>query len=190
VIVAPRLKERYRTEIAPSLREEYKLPNAMQVPKLEKIVVNMGVGDANADARNLEMAMTELAAITGQKPAIRKARKSISNFKLRRGQEIGCMVTLRGDRMYEFMDRLLNIALPRVRDFRGIPRNSFDNQFNYTLGLREQTIFPEINQDAVQRVRGMNITFVVKNAESKEQSLDLLKQFGVPFRQPAVAAAG
>lgn len=188
--MSARLKERYRSEIAPALREEYKLVNAMQVPKLEKIVVNMGVGDANADARNLEMAMQELAIITGQKPAIRKARKSISNFKLRRGQEIGCMVTLRGERMYEFMDRLLNIALPRVRDFRGVPRNSFDNQFNYTLGLREQTIFPEINQDAVTRVRGMNVTFVFQNSESKEQSFELLRQFGMPFRQPAVAAAG
>lgn len=187
--MTPRLKVRYNAEIVPSLREQYNYANIMRVPYLEKIVVNMGVGDANADARNLEMAMEELGKITGQKPSIRKARKSISNFKLRRGQEIGCTVTLRGARMYEFLDRLVNIAMPRVRDFRGVPRNSFDGQFNYTLGLKEQTIFPEVDIDSVTRPRGMNVTFVIKNVTSKEESFELLRQFGMPFRQPAQTAA-
>ncbi len=187
--MVPRLKERYLTEITAGLREQFGYTNPMEVPALEKVVVNMGVGDANQEARYLELAMTELATITGQKPSIRKAKKSISNFKLRKGQEIGCTVTLRGARMYEFLDRLFNVALPRVRDFRGVPRNSFDAQHHYTLGLREQTIFPELNMDAVQRPRGMNITFVVRNATSRDESFELLRQLGMPFRQPQPTVA-
>lgn len=182
--MVPRLKDKYNNEVQKSLKEKFSVQNVMQVPKPAKIVVNMGVGDANADARFLEMAMSELTTICCQKPSIRKARKSISNFKLRKGQEIGCTVTLRGDRMYEFMDRLFNIAMPRVRDFRGTSPTSFDAQGNYTLGIREQTIFPELNIDAVQRVRGMNITFVIENSQSAEQSHELLKQLGMPFQNP------
>ncbi|MDK1020302.1 MAG: 50S ribosomal protein L5 [Candidatus Hydrogenedentes bacterium] len=180
----PRLKEQYETTIAPELREKYKYTNVMQVPKLEKIVVNMGVGDANQEARLLEMAMSELAIITGQQPSFRKAKKSVSNFKLREGQRIGCAVTLRGDRMYEFMDRLFNMAMPRIRDFRGLPKKSFDKNGNYTLGLREQSIFPELNIDKIERVRGMNVTFVIKNTNSNEESFDLLQKFGLPFQRP------
>lgn len=179
--MAPRLKERYKQDISAALREKFGYGNPMEVPKLEKIVVNMGVGDANQDARMLEMALEELRVITGQQPSPRQARKSISNFKLREGQKIGATVTLRGDRMYEFMDRLFNVAMPRIRDFRGVSRRSFDKGFNYTLGLREQTIFPELNMDAVTRVRGMNVTFCVKNANTKEESLELLTQLGMPF---------
>jgi large subunit ribosomal protein L5 len=155
----------------------------MQVPRITKVVVNMGVGDANQEPRNLEMAMAELGVITGQKPAFRRAKKSISNFKLREGQKIGCQVTLHGDRMYEFMDRLFNMAMPRIRDFRGVSRRSFDQFGNYTLGLKEQTIFPELNMDAVERVRGMNITFVLKNATTSEESLDVLGLLGMPFQR-------
>lgn len=180
--MVPRLKERYFKEILPRLCEEFGYRNVMQAPRLEKIVVNMGVGDAPGDPRLLEAAVNELAVITGQKPSIRRARKSISNFKLRKGQNIGCMVTLRGNRMYEFMDRLLNIAIPRVRDFRGLSRTSFDPRGNYTIGIREQTIFPEINIDAVIRPRGMNITFVFRNARGRDESIALLSHFGLPFR--------
>ena len=164
----PRLKEKYETTIAPELREKYKYANVMQIPKLDKIVVNMGVGDANQEARLLEMAMSEMAIITGQQPSFRKAKKSISNFKLREGQRIGCAVTLRGDRMYEFMDRLFNMAMPRIRDFRGLPTKSFDKNGNYTIGLREQLIFPELNIDKIEKARGMNVTFVIKNTNSNE----------------------
>ena len=180
--MTPRLRERYTKEITPELRKQFGYKNLLEVPRLEKIVINMGVGDANSEARFMEMAVTELATIAGQRPTIRKSKKSISNFKLRKGQEIGCMVTLRGDRMYEFMDRLFNVAIPRIRDFRGVPRNSFDGQGNYTLGLKEQTIFPELKMDSVTRVRGMNITFVVQNSSSKEESFELLTKFGMPFR--------
>lgn len=179
--MAPRLKERYKNDITPVLREKFGYGNPMEVPKLDKIVVNMGVGDANQDARFLELAIEELRVITGQQPSPRKATKSISNFKLREGQKIGATVTLRGDRMYEFIDRLFNIAMPRIRDFRGVSRRSFDKGNNYTLGLKEQTIFPELNMDAVQRVRGMNVTFCIKNAKTKEESLELLTQLGMPF---------
>jgi len=141
----------------------------------------MGVGDATQDARLLENASNELGIITGQKPQIRKARKSVSNFKLRKGVSIGCRVTLRGDRMYEFMDRLFNVAIPRIRDFRGVPTKSFDPFGNYTLGLKEQTIFPEINIDSIQRVRGMNITFVFKNSTSADANREILRMFGMPF---------
>jgi large subunit ribosomal protein L5 len=179
--VAARLKEQYFTSVLPELKNQFELGNNFQVPRLEKIVVNMGVGEAIADPRNLDTAMAELAVITGQKPSIRKARKSISNFKLRAGANIGCMVTLRGDRMYEFIDRLFNVAIPRIRDFRGLSPKSFDKFGNYTLGLREQTIFPEVKVDDVNRTRGMNITFVIKNSGSAEQSRELLRKLGMPF---------
>ena len=178
----PRLRERYRTEIVPAMREQFKYKNVMQVPRLVKIVVDMGVGDAQTDARMMEAAIAELAQITGQKASIRKARRSIAGFKVRAGAQIACMVTLRGHRMYEFMDRLLNIAIPRVRDFRGFLKTSFDKDGNYTVGIREQAIFPEINVDKVLRVRGMNVTFVMNNVSSAEESQELLRRFGVPFR--------
>lgn len=176
-----RLKEKYRDEIVPELKEEFSFGNVMEVPRLDKVVINMGVGDAIQDPRFLEAASTELATLSGQKPAIRAARKSISNFKLREGVKIACMVTLRGERMYEFIDRLVNIAMPRIRDFRGAPKTSFDQHGNYTLGLREQTIFPEVNIDKVDRERGMNITFVLKNAASSGASRALLRKLGMPF---------
>lgn len=181
--MSARLKEQYQSSIIPELREKYGYANVMQVPKLEKIVVNMGVGEAIQEAKFLETAMNELATITGQRPSFRKARKSISNFKLREGQRIGCMVTLRGSRMYEFMDRLFNMALPRVRDFRGIPTRSFDKSGNFTLGLRDQTIFPELNIDKIDRTLGMNVTFVIRNSGSQEESFDLLQKFGLPFQR-------
>ena len=177
-----RLKERFEKSIVPEMRTQFGYDNVMQVPHLEKIVVNMGVGDGQSDPRMMENAVNELTNITGQKASMRKAKKSISNFKLREGSNIGCMVTLRGQRMYEFMDRLFNVAVPRIRDFRGMSPKGFDQFGNYTLGLREQTIFPEVNVDAVTRVRGMNITFVVKNARNVEESRELLKKFGMPFR--------
>jgi large subunit ribosomal protein L5 len=164
------------------MRAQFGYENVMQVPRIEKIVVNMGVGDGQSDPRMMENAVNELTNITGQKASMRKAKKSISNFKLREGSNIGCMVTLRGQRMYEFIDRLFNVAVPRIRDFRGMSPKGFDQFGNYTLGLREQTIFPEVNVDAVTRVRGMNITFVVKNARNVEESRELLKKFGMPFR--------
>jgi large subunit ribosomal protein L5 len=179
--VVARLKEHYRKEIVGALTNEFNYKNVMEVPCLVKVVVNMGVGDAIADAKNMDAAIAELAQITGQKAVIRKARKSISNFKLRAGANIGCMVTLRGDYMWEFVDRLFNIAIPRIRDFRGLPPKAFDKQGNYTLGIREQTIFPEINLDKVSRVRGMNVTFVIKNSNSAEESYALLKHLGMPF---------
>ena len=179
--MAARLRERYDQAILPEMKEQFKFTNNLQVPRLTKIVVNMGVGDAIADPRNMDTAMAELATITGQKPSVRKAKKSISNFKLRAGVNIGCMVTLRGERMYEFMDRLLNIAIPRIRDFRGLSPKGFDKFGNYTMGLREQTIFPEVKVDDVSRARGMNITFVIKNSRSAEESRELLRKFGMPF---------
>lgn len=180
--MAPRLKEKYNETIHKEMLEQFHRSSVMEVPRLEKIVINMGVGDAPTDARLLENAMAELGRITGQKPSIRKARRSISNFKVRQGANIGCMVTLRGDRMFEFMDRLFNVAIPRIRDFRGLPPSSFDGAGNYTLGLREQTIFPEIDVDNVARVRGMNVTFVIKNSRSADESRELLRKFGMPFR--------
>lgn len=177
-----RLKLRYRKEIVPSLMKELGFNNPMQVPRLEKIVVNMGLGEALANNKILESAVDQLAAITGQKPIVTRARKSIANFKLRQGQAIGAAVTLRADRMYEFMDRLFNVALPRVRDFKGVSQKAFDGRGNYTLGIREQIIFPEINIDAIEKVKGLNITFVT-NAKNDEQGRALLKSFGLPFRQ-------
>lgn len=179
--MAARLQETYKNEVVGAMRDEFGYKNIMQVPRIEKIIVNMGVGDAIADAKLMDAALAEMALITGQKPVIRKARKSISNFKLRAGANIGCMVTLRGRYMWEFMDRLFNIAIPRIRDFRGLSPKSFDGFGNYTLGIREQTIFPEVDLDKVMRVRGMNITFVVKNANSAEESRALLKKLGMPF---------
>ena len=180
--MAARLKERYLKTIRVDMREQFKHPNVMEVPKLDKIVVNVGVGDAQQEPRMLEASMAELGLITGQKPVIRKARKSIASFKVRAGAKIACMVTLRGERMYEFMDRLFNVVIPRIRDFRGLSPSSFDRFGNYTMALREQTIFPEVAIDSVARVRGMNITFVMKNSRSVEESRELLRKFGMPFR--------
>ena len=177
-----RLKIRYRQEGVPALMKEFSFKNPNQVPRLEKVVVNMGLGEALANNKLLESAVEQLAAITGQKPVITKARKSIANFKLRQGQLIGCAVTLRGNRMYEFLDRLINVALARVRDFKGVSPKAFDGRGNYTLGLREQIIFPEINYDQIEKVKGLNVTFVT-TARNDEQGMALLRHFGMPFRQ-------
>ncbi|WP_232676315.1 50S ribosomal protein L5 [Nocardioides sp. R-C-SC26] len=180
--VTPRLKTRYREEIAPALREQFEIANVMQVPGLTKIVVNMGVGEAARDSKLIEGAIRDLTAITGQKPSVTKARKSIAQFKLREGMPIGTHVTLRGDRMWEFLDRLLSLALPRIRDFRGLNGNQFDGNGNYTFGLTEQVMFHEIDQDKVDRQRGMDIT-VVTTATNDEQGRALLKQLGFPFKE-------
>ncbi len=177
----PRLKQRYREQVAPSLTEQFGFANPMQVPGVVKVVVNMGVGDAAKDSKLIEGAIRDLSAITGQKPVVTRARKSIANFKLRQGQAIGCAVTLRGDRMYEFMDRLITVALPRVRDFKGVSPKAFDGKGNYTLGVREQIIFPEINYDQIEKVKGLNISFVT-TARNDEQGLALMRHFGMPFR--------
>lgn len=177
-----RLKMRFRKEGVPALMKELALKNPMQVPRLEKIVVNMGLGEALANNKILESAVDQLGAITGQKPVVTRARKSIANFKLRQGQAIGCAVTLRGDRMYEFLDRLITVALPRVRDFKGVSPKAFDGKGNYTLGVREQIIFPEINYDQIEKVKGLNISFVT-TAKNDEQGLALMRHFGMPFRQ-------
>ena len=177
-----RLKEKYNNEIVPSLREKYNYASVMEVPKLEKIVVNMGVGDGAHDTKFIEAAVKDLEAITGQKPVVTKARKSIAGFKLREGQPIGCKVTLRGENMYNFMDKLIKLALPRVRDFRGISKTAFDGRGNYTLGIKEQLIFPEINYDEVVKVTGMDIVFVT-TAKTNEEALHLLNAFGLPFRK-------
>lgn len=177
-----RLREQYNSTLKGEMQQEFGIQNVMDVPHLSKIVLNMGVGDAKIDARLLENAMEELATITGQKPAIRQARRSVASFKLRKGMNIACTVTLRGERMYEFMDRLFNVAIPRIRDFRGLPPNAFDRQGNYTFGLKDQTIFPELNIDKISHVRGMNVTFVFEKSEGAEQSRALLRKFGMPFR--------
>jgi len=177
-----RLRDRYYKEVLPALMKEFGLDNPMAVPRLEKIVVNMGVGDATQNAKLIDPAVTEVTQITGQKPVVTKARKSIAAFKVREGMPIGVMVTLRGDRMYEFFDRLVNVALPRVRDFRGVPTRSFDGRGNYTLGIRDQLVFPEIDYAKVEKLKGMNIT-VVTSAGSDDQARSLLKQMGMPFRQ-------
>jgi large subunit ribosomal protein L5 len=181
-----RLRTRYIKELRPALMKELGLENVMAVPKLEKVVVNMGVGEATQNAKVLDPAVAELAQITGQKPVITKAKKSIAAFKVREGMPIGCMVTLRGDRMYEFLDRLMNVALPRVRDFRGVPTRSFDGRGNYTLGLRDQLIFPEIDYAKVEHTKGMNIT-IVTTARSDEHARALLKAIGMPFRTGAAS---
>jgi large subunit ribosomal protein L5 len=178
----PRLKARYREEIIPALREEFAFDNVMQVPRLTKIVVNMGVGEAARDSKLIEGAIKDLAAITGQKPQVTKARKSIAQFKLREGMPIGAHVTLRGDRMWEFLDRLLSVALPRIRDFRGLSSTQFDGRGNYTFGLNEQSMFHEIDQDAIDRVRGMDIT-VVTTASTDDEGRALLRHLGFPFKE-------
>ena len=179
--MAPRLKEKYIKEIAPALKKEFSFTNSMQIPKLSKVVVNIGVGEAVQDIKELDSATGDLSIVTGQKPIIRRARKSISNFKLRAGMPVGCMVTLRGERMYEFVDRLLNFAIPRIRDFRGVPGRSFDGRGNYTLGIKEQIIFPEIDFDKIDKTRGMDITFVT-TTNKDEESKALLRALGMPFR--------
>ena len=178
----PRLKQRFQQEIAPALRKELELDNPMAVPHLDKIVVNVGVGEATQNAKVLDPAVNELAQITGQKPVITRARKSIAAFKVRAGQPIGAMVTLRGDRMYEFFDRLVNVVLPRVRDFRGVSTKSFDGRGNYTLGLHDQLIFPEIDYAKVDKTKGMNVT-ITTTARTDPEGLALLKGMGMPFRQ-------
>jgi large subunit ribosomal protein L5 len=178
----PRLKERYRAEIAPAMREQFKYVNPMQIPGLVKIVVNMGVGEAARDAKLMDGAVRDLTAITGQKPQIRRATKSVAQFKLREGMPIGAKVTLRGDRMWEFLDRLLSIALPRIRDFRGLDARKLDGHGNYTFGLTEQSVFHEIDQDRIDRVRGMDIT-VVTTATTDDEGRALLKLLGFPFKE-------
>ena len=177
-----RLKERYNKEIVPNLIKKHNYNTIMEVPKLEKIVVNMGVGDATGNSKLLEAAVKDLGLITGQKPVITKAKKSIAGFKVREGQAIGCKVTLRGDNMYNFLDKLVSIGLPRVRDFRGVSPKAFDGRGNYTLGIKEQLIFSEIEYDNVVKVRGMDIVFVT-TAKSNEEAYDLLSELGVPFRK-------
>ena len=180
--MAARLRERYRSEVAPALAKEFDITNPMAVPKLEKIVINMGLGEAIANAKIVDTAADELTSITGQKPVTTRAKKSIAAFKLRQGMPIGSMVTLRGDRMYEFFDRLVSVALPRVRDFRGVSPKAFDGRGNYTLGIRDQLIFPEIDFNKVDKTRGMNIS-IVTTARNDEQARALLRALGMPFRQ-------
>ncbi|MCB9249116.1 MAG: 50S ribosomal protein L5 [Ignavibacteriales bacterium] len=183
--VAARLFEKYKSEIAPALMKQFSYKSVMQVPKLEKIVVNMGVGAAVQDSKALDEAVKDLETITGQKASLRTAKKAISNFKLREGMKIGAKVTLRRDRMYEFLDRIISIAMPRIRDFRGVSDKSFDGRGNYTLGLKEQIIFPEINIDRINRVVGMDITFVT-NSKSDQEAFELLKLFGFPFKKKEI----
>ncbi|WP_303862290.1 50S ribosomal protein L5 [Alkalibaculum bacchi] len=178
----PRLKDKYTTEVIPALMEKFKYKNIMEVPKLEKVVINMGLGDAKDNSKAFEAAVNDLAIISGQKPIITKAKKSVSNFKLREGMNIGSKVTLRANRMYEFTDKLLNIALPRVRDFSGVSNKSFDGRGNYSLGIKEQLIFPEIEYDKVDKIRGMDIIFVT-TAKSDEEALELLTLLGMPFKR-------
>lgn len=176
------LQEKYKNEVIPALMKKYNYKSVMQVPKLEKIVVNMGVGDAIANSKVLDDAVNELTAITGQKPVITKAKKSIATFKLREGMSIGCKVTLRGERMYDFLHKLISIALPRVRDFSGVSKTAFDGRGNYTLGIKEQLIFPEVDYDKVNKVRGMDIV-IVTTANTDEECRELLAQLGMPFRK-------
>jgi large subunit ribosomal protein L5 len=178
----PRLKDKYRSEVVPALMKRFGYRNVMQVPRITKVVVNMGVGGATQDPKLLDGAVNDLMLITGQKPAITRAKKSISNFKLRQGMRIGCKVTLRGAMMYEFLDRLFNIVLPRVRDFSGIPPDSFDGRGNFAMGLKEQLVFPEIDYDKIDRVRGMNIV-ITTTAKTDEEGRELLKAMGLPFRE-------
>ncbi|MCI8565655.1 MAG: 50S ribosomal protein L5 [Lachnospiraceae bacterium] len=175
-----RLQETYKNDIVPALMKKFGYKNIMQAPKLDKIVINMGVGEAKENAKVLEQAVKDLETITGQKAVITKAKKSVANFKVREGMAIGCKVTLRGERMYEFADRLINLALPRVRDFRGVKSNSFDGRGNYAMGVKEQLIFPEIEYDKIDKVRGMDIIFVT-TARTDEEARELLTQFGMPF---------
>lgn len=177
-----RLKDKYLNEVVPAMQEKFKYKSPMQIPKLEKIVLNMGVGEVKENPKAIEAAVNDMALITGQKPVITKAKKSVAAFKLREGMNIGCKVTLRGEKMYEFGDKLLNVALPRVRDFRGVNRNSFDGRGNYAMGVKEQLIFPEIDYDKIDRVRGMDIIFVT-TAKTDEEARELLRLLGMPFSQ-------
>jgi large subunit ribosomal protein L5 len=177
-----RLKEKYQKEITPALMSKFSYKSVMQAPKLEKIVINMGVGDAVSNSKALDVAVEELAQITGQKPVVTKAKKSIAGFRLREGMPIGAKVTLRGERMYQFLDKLVSVSLPRVRDFRGVSKKSFDGRGNYTLGVKEQLIFPEIDYDKVNKVRGMDIV-IVTTANTDEEARELLSQFGMPFQK-------
>ena len=177
-----RLRETYKNEVFPALKEQFNYDNVMQVPKLEKVTLNMGLGEAKENAKILESAVEEIGLITGQRPVITKARKSIANFKVRQGMPVGAKVTLRGDNMYEFIDKLFNIALPRVRDFKGVSKNSFDGRGNYSMGLKEQLIFPEINYDKVETIKGMNIVFTT-TAETDEEAQALLAALGMPFEK-------
>ncbi len=183
----PRLKEKYQAEVAPALEEALNLDNVMQVPRMDKIVVNMGIGEGVSEPKQIESAMQELAVITGQKPRLNRARKSIANFKLRQGNAVGVSVTIRGDRMWEFFDRLVAVAIPRVRDFRGLSPRSFDGRGNYSFGVTEQLIFPEIDYDKVTAVRGMDIT-ICTTADSDEHARALLEAFGFPFRRTETRA--
>ena len=178
--MSSRLKEMYKNEIVDAMVKKFGYKNVMEVPKLDKIVVNMGVGEAKENAKVLEMAVGDMETITGQKAVVTKAKKSVANFKIREGQSIGCKTTLRGDKMYEFLDRLVNLALPRVRDFRGVNPNSFDGRGNYALGIKEQIIFPEIEYDKVDKVRGMDVIFVT-TAKTDEEARELLRLFNMPF---------
>lgn len=178
----PRLKEKYEKEVVPALREKFNYKSVMEVPKLEKIVLNMGVGDAKENPKLLDAAVGDMALIAGQKPVVTRAKKAISNFKIRSGMAIGCKVTLRGARMYEFADKLFNVALPRVRDFKGVSSRAFDGRGNYSLGIKEQLIFPEIDYDKVEKVRGMDIIFVT-TAKTDEEARELLRLLGMPFAQ-------
>ncbi|AYW47884.1 50S ribosomal protein L5 [Tetragenococcus osmophilus] len=177
-----RLKEKYTQDIVPSLVEKFDYSSVMQTPKVEKIVINMGVGDAVSNAKNLDKAVEELQLISGQKPLVTKAKKSVAGFRLREGMPIGAKVTLRGDRMYDFLDKLVNVSLPRVRDFHGVSKRAFDGRGNYTLGIKEQLIFPEVDYDLVDKVRGMDIV-IVTTADTDEESLELLTQLGLPFQK-------
>ncbi len=177
-----RLKDQYREEVAPALKERFGIENPMRIPRLEKIVVNMGVGEASQNSRAMDGAMEDLAKITGQKPQLRRARKSIAGFKIREGMPVGARVTLRGERMWEFLDRLVSVALPRVRDFRGVSPRSFDGRGNYALGLREQLIFPEISYDSIDATRGLDVA-VVTTTESDEEAREMLRLLGMPFRE-------
>ena len=188
MIVASRLKEKYQQQVRPTLQERFKYSNPMQVPKLEKVVINMSVGDAIQNSKALDVAVRELSQISGQKPVITKARKSIAAFKLREGMNIGAKVTLRGERMYEFLDKLFNIVLPRIRDFRGLNRRSFDGRGNYNLGLRELLVFPEIEYDKVDKARGMDIV-IVTTAKNDEEATEFLTQMGLPLQKQQTAGA-
>lgn len=178
----PRMLDKYKNDVAPALKDKFKYTSPMQTPKLVKVVLNMGVGDVKENAKALEAAVSDLAIVSGQKPVVTKAKKSVANFKLREGMSIGCKVTLRGVRMYEFVDKLFNVALPRVRDFRGINSNSFDGRGNFSMGIKEQLIFPEIDIDKVEKVRGMDITFVT-TAKTDEEAKELLALLGMPFNR-------
>jgi large subunit ribosomal protein L5 len=181
-MVAPRLKEKYQKEVAPALRKQFDYSNPMQVPTINKVVVNIGLGEAIQNQKALDAAVSDLATITGQRPVITRARHSVASFKLREGMQIGCMVTLRGDRMYYFLDKLMNVALPRLRDFQGVSPDAFDGRGNYTLGLREQLVFPEIDYDKIDKVRGMEVS-IVTTARTDEEGRELLRLMGMPFRK-------